>query len=321
MTGFTSQQPLAILLAAEESAGLRVLRTIVGGPHRIVAVMTSANAAVGRLAADNDVLTWPAARVRDPSLADEIRHLGIDLLLNIHSLHIIHEDVVVAPRLGAYNLHPGPLPEYAGLNVVSWALCRGERNHGVTLHRMGSGIDTGPIAYQKRFPIEDSDTALTVFGKCIEAGVRLVQELLDTAASDPDRIPSLPQDRAKWQYFAKKAIPNEGKIDWNRSSREVFNFVRAFDYGPFTSPWGKPETSLNGISVSILKVELTGNSTPQAPGSIIESSGRVLVACADEWLSLGGALLGGQRVAPTELLATSAAALRFEVPEGKAKLP
>jgi len=61
----------------------------------------------------------------------------------------VPEAVLGVPARGAWNLHPGPLPRYAGLNAPSWAIYRGEQRHGVTVHRMDRGIDTGDIAYQE----------------------------------------------------------------------------------------------------------------------------------------------------------------------------
>ena len=73
-----------------------------------------------------------------------MREQGVDLLLNVHSLYLIaRRTVVAAPRIGSFNLHPGPLPEYAGLNTPSWAIYNGEREHGVTVHWMEPGVDTG----------------------------------------------------------------------------------------------------------------------------------------------------------------------------------
>src|SRR5580692_7331177 len=73
----------------------------------------------------------PVERVKDPELAESLRSAQVDLLLNVHSLYIIHQGVLAVPRLGAYNLHPAPLPRYAGLNSVSWAIYHGEKEHGV----------------------------------------------------------------------------------------------------------------------------------------------------------------------------------------------
>ena len=99
-----------------------------------------------------------------------MRAAEVDIILNIHSLFIINKEVVNAPRIGCFNMHPGPLPRYAGLNAVSWAIYRGETSHGVTIHKMEPGIDTGPIVYQELFDIDDADTGLTLSARCIRSG-------------------------------------------------------------------------------------------------------------------------------------------------------
>ena len=120
---------LAVALAAEEAAGVGALRLLAERGYRIVAVLTGSaaegrGASVAGLAAELGVPVRPAEQVRDPALAAWLRGQGTDLLLNVHSLHVVDPDVLEAPALGAFNLHPGPLPDRAGLNVPSWALTR-----------------------------------------------------------------------------------------------------------------------------------------------------------------------------------------------------
>jgi UDP-4-amino-4-deoxy-L-arabinose formyltransferase/UDP-glucuronic acid dehydrogenase (UDP-4-keto-hexauronic acid decarboxylating) len=71
--------------------------------------------------------TWPAELVRDPKFAVQVRDERVDVVLNVHSLFLIRKEVLEAPRLGSFNLHPGPLPRYAGLNPVCWAIKAGDR--------------------------------------------------------------------------------------------------------------------------------------------------------------------------------------------------
>lgn len=52
------------------------------------------------------------------------------------------------------NRHCGLLPEYRGVNPVFWALLRGEKYLGVTLHIMNENYDEGPLLAQKRIPSE-----------------------------------------------------------------------------------------------------------------------------------------------------------------------
>lgn len=146
----TSLRQTRLLVCAEEAAGVQLLRALRGRPyHRTVAVLTSPDAAaekvtVASVARAMDIPLLPSELVRDATFAHWIRDTEIDLLLNVHSLHVADADVVTAPAIGSFNLHPGPLPKYAGLNAPSWAIFNSEKHHGVTVHRMDPEIDTAP---------------------------------------------------------------------------------------------------------------------------------------------------------------------------------
>ena len=280
---------LRIVLAAEESAGIQVLRRLLAGDNELVAVLTAAQVAsrgatVATVAEHAGVTLLPAARVKDRELATWIEAERIDLLLNVHSLFVIHPDVAAAPGMGSFNLHPGPLPDYAGLDAPSWAIYNGEREHGVTVHWMDAEIDAGAIAYEARFPIEEDETGLSLSAKCVRFGVPLIDRLIADAARGPDSIPALVQDSARRRYFTRKP-PQEGWLAWDRPAREVSAFVRAADFTPFASPWGHPQAALSATQFGVVKVALTGESTAEAPGTVAEESdGAVRVACADEWI-------------------------------------
>jgi hypothetical protein len=48
----------------------------------------------------------PAAAVKDPAFASELWRRHVDVLLNVHSRHLIDPEVLAAPRIGSFNLHP-----------------------------------------------------------------------------------------------------------------------------------------------------------------------------------------------------------------------
>lgn len=274
---------MKIALLAEEGAGARTLQMLARGPHELSALLAAPGGAVWRLAQRLGVAPLPAARVRDPELVKELA--GIDVLLNVHSLYILPAALLHVPRLGAFNLHPGPLPDYAGLNAPSWALYHGERVHGVTLHRMEPGIDTGAIVFQERFEVRADDTGLSLALRSVEKGLPLIERLLATLAEDPGALPALPQDLSRRRYFGRRA-PQDGRIAWNAAGRRIDAFVRACDYHPYPSPWGAPRAPVGDGEVGVLKVALTGEPCDAAPGSVRMEAGRLLVACADEWLHL-----------------------------------
>lgn len=279
---------LRILVAAEESAGIRLLRALAETNHHVVGVLSSAGAenaataSVGALAARMGLPHWPAECVRDRAFAKTVRSLDADLLLNVHALHVIRPEILSAVRFGGFNMHPGPLPRLAGLNAPSWALFRGETTHAVTVHKMEREIDAGSIVYQTAFDIGETDSALTVSAKCVTHGLPLLLRLVDTVARNPEGLPLHAMDRARREYKGRE-VPNDGWLSWSWTARQVVNFVRACDYHPFPSPWGQPRTRLGQQEIGIAKALRTGRAAGAAPGTVLADGDRnPLVACADE---------------------------------------
>ena len=283
---------LNVLLAGEEAAGIMMFRKLLATDHRLVAVLTTPAGASARgaslwsVATSAGIRTLPAKLVKDPAFADVIRSEQVDVLLNVHSLHIITEPVLRAPRLGAFNLHPGPLPRYAGLNGVSWAIYRGERVYGVTVHQMVPALDAGPIAEQALFPIEDSDTALSLATKCVRVGIPLMEKLLNKLSAADGAVNWTAQDPQLREVFGRN-VPDAARVVWTRNATDIVNLVRACDYYPLPSPWGCARATRGDLVVGIVKATRTGERTDALPGMVGGPSGpSVRIACADEWVNV-----------------------------------
>jgi methionyl-tRNA formyltransferase len=281
-----------ILLVGEESAAIRTLLHLRESGHRVVGVISSPKPKYGgpvtlrMAAAKMGYCTWEPESVKDPFFAQQLRLDKVDVLLNIHSLHIINPEVLRAPTIGCFNLHPGPLPRYAGLNPVCWALYFGEENHGVTLHRMTAEIDAGPIAYQSTFPLTEVDTGLSVSLRCVSEGLRLVGLLLKALSEDPASLPQIPQDLTQREYFSRQ-VPHQGRVIWSLGAKDVVNFVRACDFHPFLSPWGHPRTHKGHLEIQIVKARRARVRTDAPPGMVgYLDSATPVAACGDEWIFL-----------------------------------
>ncbi|MGH3611798.1 MAG: methionyl-tRNA formyltransferase [Pseudonocardia sp.] len=300
---------MRIVLAAEEAAGLQAVRLVVGSPHRLHAVLTGSRAGdrtrgvtVASAARALSVPVLPADLVKDPRFADDLRREGVDVLLNIHSLHLLDAAVLAAPRVGCFNLHPGPLPEYAGMNVVSWALYNGETSHGVTVHWMAPRVDAGPVAFRDSFPLTDTDTALSVAATCARRGLSLIEALLAGLAADPVEIPAMDQDGRARRYFGRQ-VPGDGWIPWAAPARRIVDLVRACDYGPFASPWGRARTCRHGTEVTIGAARRTGERTRSAPGTVGSCDrGEARIAADDEWVAVRRLRVADAAVAPDAVL-------------------
>jgi methionyl-tRNA formyltransferase len=299
-----------ILLVGEESAGIHALRLLAESCHRVTGVLASSKPKYGspvtlwNTAQKLGYRTWAAESVKDPSFARQIRTDKVDLLLNIHSLYIVNSEVLRAPRIGSFNLHPGPLPRYAGRNPVCWALYFGETTHGVTLHRMTPEIDAGPIIYQSSFPVAQEDTGFSLSLRCIKEELLLVSRLLAALGENPQKLPQTPQNPATLQYLTR-TVPHDGQVIWSLTARQVLNFVRACNFSPFLSPWGIPQARSENSVFGIVTAARTGTPANAQPGMVgcLDDFG-ITVACHDEWISLGKVKVLDKLMDATQVLHT-----------------
>jgi methionyl-tRNA formyltransferase len=280
---------LRVVIAGQESAGVRALELVVAHGHRVLAVLADRrdepSTVVGAAAAADRL----GIEVRDPALVREtafaswLHEQSVDLLLNVHSLHLASDAVVGAPRIGSFNLHPGPLPSYPGLNAPSWGIYDLALSFGCTVHWMDAGIDTGPIAYAARFPIGDRDTGLTLTTRCVREGLPLLARLLDDAADGgARRIPRVEQDGERIERGP--GPPHEGRSPWSLPAERIAAFVRACDYGPFPSPWGRVRVKLAGADLAVTRATADGAEAPPSaqPGDVLRvEDDDVLVAAGE----------------------------------------
>ena len=276
---------MRLLISAEESAGVQAVRSARQSGHEVVAVLTTLDNAgsdrqgvtVESVATRFGYPVRPATLLKEAEFADTLKQESIDILLNVHSLHVADENVVAAPRVGAFNLHPGPLPRYAGMNAPARAILNGEFTHGVTLHWMEAGIDTGDIAFQEMFDLSPNATVLDISRSCVRLGIGLIKQLL---ATDPDQIPRTEQDLTRRTYYGFEC-PFDGEIPWH-SAEMVERFIRACNYHPLPSPWGIPAVG----NLGILEVKRTGEPCEAPAGTLSERGEKTFLATGDEWLEL-----------------------------------
>jgi len=306
-------RPLTLLLAAEGAIGLRLLEALLRTRHRVAGVLATPDdvAADGPAVSGNGVwqaarrvglATWPAERVCTGDFAEAVRAARVDVLLNAQSPHVVCPDVLDAPLLGAYALHPGPLPQFPGRHAPQWALFHGARRHAVTVHAMKPQVGRGPIAARTDFAIEADDTALTLTMACVRHGVPLVLDVVEALARDPHAVPCDPVPEGS-RVPCGFEPPNGGWIAWDWPAATVEGFIRACDFGPLPSPWGRPRTLHRSQLVALAKAKRTGRRAASTAGTVtaVESHG-ARVACADEEILVTELLIDDRRIPAADRL-------------------
>jgi len=117
--------------------------------------------------------------LNSPSFLALIKEYDPDLFISIACPIIFKEPLIKIPRLDAINIHNAPLPRYRGMLPNFWQLYHGEKEAGMTIHRIDTGLDTGDIVLQHFMPIDPRDSLHDLIVKTKKEGVGQVIKVID----------------------------------------------------------------------------------------------------------------------------------------------
>ncbi len=204
----------------------------------------------------------------------------------------LKQPILEMPLFGCINCHFSLLPKYRGASPVVAAIAAGDRLTGVSIIKMGLGMDDGPILLQRFEPIcSDSTGGSLMNDLAVAGGVTLAKAL--RLMNDNALPPPVEQNDAE-ATFARKLKKTDGLIDWTAPVLTIDRKIRAY------SPWPGSYTFLperlrrkgNSGRLVVVKAEIAGRVAADrkdaAPGSILEidEKGRPVVRCADTALRL-----------------------------------
>ena len=226
---------------------------------------------VAERAAERGIPVYAPADINHPMWVKRIRAMRPDIIFSFYYRDMVKPAILEIPRAGCLNLHGSLLPKYRGRCPINWVLVKGESETGVTLHHMTPKPDDGDIVAQKRIPIDESDTALSLHAKAAQVSRELLDEVLPLLKAG--KAPRVPQDHSKASYFGGRR-PADGEVAWDASAREIHNLVRAV-----TRPY--PGAFSYAGNRKCLFWAVTEVATPDAaarPGTIV-STDPLTIAC------------------------------------------
>jgi methionyl-tRNA formyltransferase len=150
---------------------------------------------------DGRVACYRFADFHDADCTAHLRLTTPDLGV-VAGTYILQPAVFEIPRLGCINLHMGKAPAYRGSAPAFWELYHGEREVGITIHRVARTLDAGNILLQEAFPIDPApfsdplqyveryrEEVLRPNGvrMLVDAVARLAANRLDETVQDPSR--------------------------------------------------------------------------------------------------------------------------------------
>jgi methionyl-tRNA formyltransferase len=235
----------------------------------------------------------PGAIKNNAEFRDQLAAIAPDAIVVVGYGRIIPQWMIDLPRLGNLNLHGSLLPKYRGAAPIQWAIANGESVTGVTTMRIDAGLDTGDILMQREIPIAPEDTAETLGPKLASIGADLMVETLRELENGQVRPTPQNHSQATLAPILKK---EDGRMDFSRTAKELFNRLRGFQ------PWPGAFTIFKGKTLQVHRAQLLQHGVKLAPGQIAVEGTRLFVGCgenkakeADTTLELIAIQLEGKR--------------------------
>ncbi|GAE23435.1 methionyl-tRNA formyltransferase [Bacteroides pyogenes] len=307
------KKDLRIVYMGTPDFAVESLRQLVEGGYNVAGVITMPDKPAGRghkiqyspvkqyVLSQNLPLLQPQ-NLKDESFIQSLRDWKADLQIVV-AFRMLPEVVWNMPRLGTFNLHASLLPQYRGAAPINWAVINGDTETGITTFFLKHEIDTGEVIRQQRVSIADTDNVEVVHDKLMMLGGKLVVETVDDILND--RVKPMPQEEmavAGELRPAPKIFKETCRIDWNRSVKKIYDFVRGLS--PYPGAWTElisPEGET--VVLKIFESEKNVEEHRLVPGTIVTDGKKTIkIAVPDGFLSILSLQLPGKKRLKTDEL-------------------
>ena len=237
--------------------------------YDVVGVVTQPDKEVGRkkeikyskvkeIALENNLKIFQPTNIKTEY--SEIIDLNPDIIITCAYGQIIPKELLDYPKYGCINIHASLLPKLRGGSPIHKAIIDGYDKTGVTIMYMDEKMDSGDIIYQEEIEIEEDDTAGSLFDKLSVLGSNMIIDILPSIINGTNKRIKQNEDEVTYAYNITR---EEEKIDFNKSTKDVYNKIRGL------YPWPVGYALFDDKKVKIYSAKI-GESTKDAiPGEII----------------------------------------------------
>ncbi len=200
---------------------------------------------------------------------EDLKKLAPDLMITCAYGHILSQEIINVAKNGVFNIHASLLPKYRGASPIHSAILNGEDKTGVTIMKTELGVDSGDIILQEEVLIEKDDNCGTLFNKLSVVGANLIIKALEQLLDGEISFTKQDENLATLTKIIKK---EDALIDFNKTSFEVNNKIRAFNPSPIAF------FTINDEPFKVYEAR-EGNGIGKV-GEVIECEKSLEIACA-----------------------------------------
>jgi methionyl-tRNA formyltransferase len=279
-----------------------VLEPLIDKGYHIAGIVTAPDKPAGRgqqlqcpavkqLALEKGIPVLQPEKLRDELFLQQLRQWQADVFV-VAAFRMLPEAVWTMPKYGTFNLHASLLPQYRGAAPINWAIINGETETGVTTFFLNHEIDAGRLIFSEKTAIGQDENAGQLHDRLMAMGAPLVGKTLDAIANGT--VQTTPQPRTNNFHPAPKLYKDTGRINWNKSAREIHNLVRGLSPYPAAFTERKGQDSPPLLKIFSATPEITPHHSQ--PGAIESDRKSYLkVACRDGFLYIHDIQLSGKK--------------------------
>lgn len=295
--------PLRIIFMGTPDFATAILRSLIDGPDKVVAVVTQPDKAKGRgkkvtpppvkvFAETHDIPVLQPVKIKTEEFRNGLLSYHPDLIVVAAYGRILPQSLLDLAPFGCINVHGSLLPGYRGAAPIQWAVIKGEKEVGVTIIQMDAGMDTGDVLLKARIQAAPDETAGSLFEKlAVLGGETLVKAI--KGLKEGSIIP-VPQDHYQ-ATLAPMLKKDDGLIDWNKDAGEIDCLIRGLD------PWPSAYCFLDGTRLRLFRPEVVSRKSDALPGTVLQADRQgILIACGENALLIREIQPEGKKRMPVE---------------------
>ena len=240
---------------------------------------------------------YQPVKVRDPEFLQILKELAPDIIVVAAFGQIIPKSILELPEYGCINIHASLLPKYRGAAPIQQAVIDGEKESGVTIMKMGTGLDTGDMISRAVIPLASDETGGSLFDKLADAGAKLLVKTLPHIFDGTAVYEKQPEESPT--PYAGMITKQMGLLNFERPAEELERLVRGLN------PWPSAFTFWNGKTLkvwesSVVKAE-EALVEKEKPGTVVKTDKNgIYVACGKDILMLSQVQLEGKKRMDTD---------------------
>ena len=215
------------------------LNSLINNKYNVVSVFTQPprkrnrgmkvqSSPVHELANHNNIKVNFPTRL-DEEAFDLIKSYKPDLIIVMAYGLLIPTKILNFPKYGCINIHVSLLPRWRGASPIEHTLLNGDTETGITIIKLIEKLDAGPIIVQKKIPVVENINKDDLSDKLTQLGSDLLIDILPKLFAD--KIVMQGQNNKEATY-AQKINSQMRKINFNLSTKEVLNQIRAYATNP-----------------------------------------------------------------------------------------